>query len=203
MLKLLQGELSENCHLYHKKLKMELVIEAATQTEKDFAAILPEHARVWIYAANRFFSNEETAFINQKAQQFAAQWAAHKVQLFADAAVLYNCFLVLAVDEKAVGTSGCSIDSSIGFVKEMGKQFNADFLNRQLVYFKKGSKIEIYTLSKAAEAYKAGSVTADTAVFNHLVNTKQTLQKNWLAPLYQTPQFKLIESPIQEFAFKL
>jgi hypothetical protein len=182
---------------------MNLIAENTVITEKNFAPQLPAHTRVWIYAADRIFTTAEASQINERAKHFAQQWAAHKVQLLADAALLYNCFLVLAVDENAVGASGCSIDSSVRFVKEIAKDFNADFFNRQLLYFFYENAIHIISINDAAAQFKTGIISEQTKVFNNLVATKKHLIESWIAPIQQTPLLKLIETPVQEFAFKL
>ena len=41
-----------------------------------------------------------------------------------------NRFLILAVDESQASASGCSIDSSVKFVKAMESELGTDFFNR-------------------------------------------------------------------------
>ncbi|OUW72803.1 MAG: ABC transporter ATPase, partial [Flavobacteriaceae bacterium TMED204] len=42
---------------------------------------LPDTARVWIYPANRSFSEDEIAEIKEKAEVFLEQWTAHGAHL--------------------------------------------------------------------------------------------------------------------------
>ncbi|MCO5280291.1 MAG: hypothetical protein M9931_04440 [Chitinophagales bacterium] len=171
--------------------------------ENVFAEKLPLHSSVWIYGANRLFTSEESNKIKELAKEFASQWTSHKVQMYADGALLHNCFLVLAADEKMVATGGCTIDSSTNWIKKLGKEFDADFMNRQLLYLLQDGEIRILTLAEAADAYADGNISDSSLVFNNLVKTKEDLVKKWLIPLSESPLFKLVNSPVQEFLFKL
>lgn len=172
-------------------------------TEKKFAEQLPLHSSVWIYGANRFFSHAESVRITELVKEFAAQWTSHKVQMYADGALLHHCFLVLAADEKMVATGGCTIDSSTNWIKKLGKEFGSDFMNRQLIYLLQDGEIRILSLSEAANAYADGNINDSSLVFNNLVKTKEDLVNKWLIPLSESPLYKLVNSPIQEFQFKL
>ena len=59
---------------------------------------LSGNSRVWIYAADRFFSEEESTQIQILLNDFVGQWAAHGKSLFAEGHVLENKFIVLFVE---------------------------------------------------------------------------------------------------------
>ena len=90
----------------------------------------PENSQVWIYSSTRFFTNEEEVFITTNLDQFISQWATHGTDLFANATILHHSFIVIVADENKVKSSGCSIDSSVRFIKDLGKELNIDFFNR-------------------------------------------------------------------------
>ncbi len=165
---------------------------------------LPPHAKVWIYAANRVFDATEAAEINEKARQFAAQWTAHKQQLSSNGGLLYNCFIVLMVDESMTGASGCSIDSSVRFVKELGASYHADFFNRMLLYYvDEENQLQILSFNDAANAFKQGKINEATQVFNNLVNTKEAFDNNWKISLAQSPLLKFVATPQSSFNLSL
>ena len=85
---------------------------------------IPDHARVWIYQANRPLSDTETQQAQQWGRQFVEQWAAHGQGLRASVTVLHHHFLVIALDEQHHAASGCSIDSSVGFVRILEEAFS-------------------------------------------------------------------------------
>ena len=91
---------------------------------------LPEHSRVWLYLADRKLDATEAHFLNEKLKLFLDSWAAHNKKLTCDGTLLFSQYLILAVDEDVESASGCSIDSSVRFVKSLGQELNVDFFNR-------------------------------------------------------------------------
>ncbi len=165
---------------------------------------LSASSRVWIYAADRIFSSVEANQIDAMAKDFATQWSAHKVQLAADGALLYNCFLVLMADESISGASGCSIDSSVRFVKEIGAKFQADFFNRKLLYeWSESGELKIHPFAVAAEKHASGELHSQSKVFNHLVSSKADLQSRWLVTLAESPLNHFFTAPQAAFNLSL
>jgi hypothetical protein len=105
-----------------------------------FARTFPDTAKVWIYQASRALTPDENQLLSTKAKAFASGWTAHKMALQADAAVVNNLLLLLIVDENQASVSGCSIDSSVHFVKEIGAELGVDFFNRlNVAYLQQGT----------------------------------------------------------------
>lgn len=90
----------------------------------------PDNAKVWIYQANRLLNETEVNWLNEQIQAFTKDWAAHGTQLRAEGKVLKNAAILLAVDQDIHEASGCSIDTSVRFIKQMGKELEVDFFNR-------------------------------------------------------------------------
>ncbi|RMF01923.1 MAG: hypothetical protein D6772_04130, partial [Bacteroidetes bacterium] len=90
---------------------------------------LPAQARVWVYQADRPFAEEVVPEVEQHMRKFTQQWVSHNRALRAEAAVLENRFVVLAVDESQAGASGCSIDSSVAFLKKLGEVYERDLFD--------------------------------------------------------------------------
>jgi len=165
---------------------------------------LSPHSKVWVYAANRVFNDNEAAEINELAKQFAGQWTAHKQQLSSDGGLLYNCFVVVMVDESMAGASGCSIDSSVRFVKEIGAKYQADFFNRMLLYYtNERHQLQILSFQEASLALAQGNIQESTAVFNHLVNTKEAFENGWKVNLSRSPLLKFVSAAQPSFNLSL
>lgn len=140
---------------------------------------LPDSSRVWIYTANRSLSEQKGA-IDQKLKAFVSQWAAHGSQLFGDAAVLNDYFIVLAVDESRAGASGCSIDSSVGFLRLLAKELEVDLFDRMNMIIQsdgENSLVRFHDLSSLGEVL----------IFDPLISNLGELRKNWLKPISTTP----------------
>ncbi len=90
---------------------------------------LPGHSRLWIYQANRPLTADEKEYLTQGLKDLCDQWSAHGVPLRTSFALPFDRFVVLAVDE---GASGCSIDSSVRFLKGLQEKLGIDFFDRTL-----------------------------------------------------------------------
>ena len=149
--------------------------------------LLPEDfapdSRVWMYQSSRLFSLSEALEIEERLQEFCEQWQAHGAGVKGYGNLLFGRFLVLMADESNVVVSGCSTDSSVRFVKNLGQQFGVDFFNRQHLAFVVKDKIEVLPMSQLAYAIENGFLTGDTLYFNNLVSTKQQLEQGWIIPV--------------------
>ena len=143
---------------------------------------LPNNSRVWIYQSDREFTTKEIAFIAAKAEDFINQWTRHGDDLKGSFTIKYNQFLVLAVDESFNNVSGCSIDSSVRFIKELENELKLDLMNKMNVTFKDNDNINVVKLFDFQKFAKEQKVTADTIVFNNMVNTKADFETNWEIP---------------------
>jgi hypothetical protein len=154
---------------------------------------MPSHARVWIYQSNRPFTESEAEIIKRRSASFADSWTAHKKELKASAELIYNRFLILAVDEKEAAASGCSIDSSVHFVKSLEAGLNVSFFDRLSFAFKKNDHVEALSKDEFEKAISEGIITQDTIVFNNLVQTKKELDERWEIPLKDSWHKQLME----------
>ena len=140
---------------------------------------LPSNSRVWVYQSEREFSDQEINFIAEKAIDFIDQWTKHGSNLKGSFTFKYNQFLVLAVDEGFNNVSGCSIDSSVRFVKELEKSLEVDMMNKMNISFKDGDYINIVTMSDFKEFTKSNKITSETIVFNNMISTIDELKTQW------------------------
>ena len=140
---------------------------------------LPSHSRVWIYQSNRKFTTQEVEFITEKAILFTNQWTKHGSDLQGSFVIKYNQFLILAVDEGFNNVSGCSIDSSVRFVKELEKFMGVDMMNKMNISFKDDDHINIVTISDFKEFIKSNKITSETIVFNNMISTIEELETKW------------------------
>ena len=93
-------------------------------------------SRIWIYQSDRLLSETEQLWLQEQINNFTENWASHGSQLKASG-VIFNAFTVLlAVDTSHADSSGCSIDKSVHFIKEAGKELGVNFLDRMNVWIK-------------------------------------------------------------------
>ncbi len=147
---------------------------------------LPDHARLWIFAAERSFTEKELSFIKSQMDQFVQQWVAHKQELKAGWELRYDRFILVGVDESLTPVSGCSIDNLIHNLKRLQEQLDTQIVNtHDRVYFRDVSNhIQCVERPKFKELVEIGSVTADTVVFNNTIQTVRELRQGlWEIPM--------------------
>ncbi|MBR9854806.1 MAG: ABC transporter ATPase [Algicola sp.] len=143
---------------------------------------LPDHSRIWIYQANRSFTDAELTELENSVVDFLKEWTAHGSHLHAGFEIKYKRFLVIGLDQTNASASGCSIDASVHFIQSLEKKYNVELLDRMNVSFKQGEYIAYKPLKDFKKLAKAKSVSANTIVFNNLVATKQEYLENWEVP---------------------
>ena len=143
---------------------------------------LPDTSRVWIYQANRPFSEPEVQEISEKLQSFVNQWTAHGADLKASFDIKYNRFITLALDQKLNMATGCSIDESVNFIQQLEKEYQVDLLDKMNVSYKQGEFIAYKTLTDFRKMAKDKAVSPKTIVFNNLVNNKAEYLSEWEVP---------------------
>jgi len=153
---------------------------------------LPPHTRVWIYQSSRELAANEAAEIKKKCNAFADLWTAHGKAMRAAVEVLYNRFIIVFADESQAMASGCSIDSSVRFIKQLEADHNITLLDRMNIAYKKGEKVEAAHLNDFREMIASGSVNEDTIVFNNLVTSKAEFDNGWEVPVKESWHKQLV-----------
>ncbi len=147
---------------------------------------LPDSSKIWIYQANRPFTDEELQEIKTKVDNFLTNWTAHGANLKAGVDYQYRRFIVFGLDQEETGASGCSIDASVHFIQDLEKEYNVDLLDKMNVTYKQGEFVAYKALKDFRKMVKNRSVSPNTIVFNNLVNTKQEYEQDWEVPLKES-----------------
>ncbi len=138
---------------------------------------LEDQAKVWSYQADRLLTDTEVQWITEQLGPFLEEWAAHGTKLKAYGEVVNHAHLILAVDESAHNASGCSIDTSVRFIKQLEKELQLSFFNR----------LKMLTLSNGQFAYvnyaDLSDLPVETIVFNNTVSTVGEFKNSWKLPV--------------------
>lgn len=149
--------------------------------------LLPDNfsndSRVWVYQSSRLLSLSEALQAEELIAKFCAEWLSHGAEVKAYGNLFFGQFVVLMADERQAGVSGCSTDSSVRFIKELGEKFGVDFFNRTNLAFIQKEKIQLLPLGQLRYAFDNGFINADTLFFNNVVLNKEQFENNWLIPI--------------------
>ncbi|MEY2829043.1 MAG: hypothetical protein RIQ33_901 [Bacteroidota bacterium] len=154
----------------------------------------PTTTRVWIYQADRNLMPHEIQQCEQLLQSFSKQWTAHQMPLKATTEIRFKRFIIFYVDESTTEISGCGIDKSVNLMKQIQEQLGIDFFNRIQIAYKINDEIKTFLLSDAKKLFAEKLITADTIIFNNLVNTKHQLETNWQQPLADSWLWKRVSA---------
>ena len=138
---------------------------------------LAPNSRVWIYQSNRPFTTTELPQIDKKLISFCKNWSAHNIPL-KSSYQLHEWFICLFVEEQVQAASGCSIDTSVEFIKTLSKDLNIDFFNRMNIAFLENELVQVKPLNVLKP-----QLSKEMIVFNNLVTTKSEYETQWQIPL--------------------
>ena len=141
---------------------------------------LPPDARLWIFAAERPLSAAESARVLEETDSFINQWMAHGVPLSAGRDLRHSRFVLVGVDERAAGVSGCSIDALVRRMQQLEGVLGLELVNNAPVLYREGDTIERVSRERFAELAASGTVSPNTRVFdNTLTRVGDLLAGKW------------------------
>ena len=143
---------------------------------------LPEESRVWIYQANRSFSDQELMEIKEKLDIFIDNWTAHGSDLQSGYTIKYKRFIVIALNQNLNSATGCSIDASVHFIQQLEKDYQVDLMDKMNVSYKQGEYVAYKSLLDFKKMAKDRAISKNTIVFNNLVTNIAEFKENWEVP---------------------
>ncbi len=161
---------------------------------KDFS----ENTRIWIYQSNRKFTADEASTIQYHLNSFCKNWMSHGAKVRAHGLLLHDFFLVLMADEVEMTVSGCSIDSTVRFVKELETTFKVSFFDRTALAFLINGEVKLTPFSELNNEFKAGKLAAHTLFFDNTVQRLPDFKDKWLIPLSSSWLVKRLNVNIPE-----
>ncbi len=148
------------------------------------AETLTDEARIWIYQADRLLNEQEVACITRKLEKWQKEWNTHGLELYSEAWVEEQVFLILAIDESRQPASGCSIDQSVHFIRQIGSRINVEFLDRMnFAYQDENGQVKLTSDKEIGRLYEKGVITDDTLFYDTTIHTKGEWKKQKLTPL--------------------
>lgn len=155
-------------------------------------------SRVWVYQADRKLTPGEALQVQMHMDNFTRGWTAHNHQLRAKAEIRYNRFLILIVDESQAGASGCSIDKSVNFMKQLEQEFGINLFDRFNLAYRDGEEVKSVPRQQFEELLKAGTINTETIVYNNLAQNVAELQTKWEVPFKDSWHIQLFRDLISQ-----
>ena len=129
-------------------------------------------------SSQKNLTDSEVQTIQQVLENQINNWAAHGASLAGSVQVLHNRFVIVAVDEMQNQASGCSIDASTRWLKDLGTEMNVDFFDRSVAFFQ-NDLLQTVEVGKIKSLVTEDVLTSNTLIFNNLVSNIQEFKSNW------------------------
>jgi hypothetical protein len=143
---------------------------------------MPASSRIWVYQADRPFSASEISWIQTLLTTFCEGWNTHGQAMPTSFDIVYDQFIMLAVDQDDLGASGCAIDSSVRIIRTIQEKIGVNLLDSGKVSYIREDKVAVDKLAEVRKSIAKGVLQPDTAIFNPTINTKSDLTENWIIP---------------------
>jgi hypothetical protein len=143
---------------------------------------MPGNSRVWIYQADRVLTQDEITEVKTRLHDFIDQWTSHGQKMQASAEIFYGRMVVIAADESQAMASGCGIDKSVHFMKELQSAMGRDFFQRTVILYRSGDQILEAPIHQFWAMRKAGNIDDETPVIDNTVKTLADLRTRWEIP---------------------
>lgn len=143
---------------------------------------MPASSRIWVYQSDRPFSVSENDWIQSLLTSFCEGWNTHGQGMPTSFDILYDQFIILAVNQNDLGASGCSIDSSVRIIRTIEQKIGVNLLDSGKISFLSKEKVAVNNITQVRESISKGVLHPDTAIFNPVINTKSDLAEKWIIP---------------------
>lgn len=144
---------------------------------------LPEHARLYIFGSSRPFTPADQPALQRELDLFVGAWKAHGEPVSGAWEMVYDRFLLVAVDEEQTALSGCSIDSLTRTVKSLESALGLSLLEGGVVYYRAEDGIRRAGRDEFRRLAEAGTVNQATRVFDNTLTTLRALRSGaWEVP---------------------
>jgi len=120
-----------------------------------------ENSRVWVYQSDKELTAAQVIELQAALDNFTTGWTAHDNQLKAKGEIRYNRFIVLVVDESQAGASGCSIDKSVHFMKQVEQHFGINLFDRFNLAYRNGEDVLSVPRHTFEELLTSKTITAE------------------------------------------
>lgn len=135
-------------------------------------------SRVWIYQANRKLKEQELAYLHGFLKKEIDEWSAHGAALKAGYEIRFDQIVAIFADESQHAASGCSIDSSTRWFKDLGAQFGLDFFDRSIALVE-SNELKLFSLQGIKQVIETGQISAESLIATPQVTNLGFFQNQW------------------------
>ena len=143
-------------------------------------SLLPDDARVWVFGSSGPIDATAEAQLLAEVDGWLAEWKAHGAPLTCGRDWREGRFLVVGVDERGVGASGCSIDALYHVLHALQRTLGTTFLAGGRVFYRAAGGDVVATDRATFATLPLGD---DTPVFDTAAVTAGAYRAGFERPL--------------------
>ena len=146
-------------------------------------AALPDHARLWVFAAAAPLVGSAADTLLARVDDTLDQWRAHGVPIVCARDWRDDRFLAIAADESATGASGCSIDSLYHALQAIESTVGTSLTGSGEVFWRDdGGTVQRADRPSFRASAASGTVGDDTPVFDTAIVTVGAWRREFEKP---------------------
>ena len=144
---------------------------------------LPDSARVWVFGSDRPLSEEATQTLMTAVEQYLAEWNAHGEPLTAAYEWRFGRLLVIGVDQRTAGASGCSIDGLFRVLQKLEPQLGARLLGGGRVFYRDNhGEVQSAERHELKAMLDSGAIRENSVVFDTSLTDLGSLREGFERP---------------------
>lgn len=124
------------------------------------------YARLWFYNIPRALTPEEIHVFENLRSDFLPSWNTHGKSNQGDVWLVEDRLIVVLGWNDFEPISGCSIDKSVGFIRQLMQEFQLDLMDRMWVYFHKDDQWQQAKIHQFWAMRKAHEINDDTLILD-------------------------------------
>lgn len=154
---------------------------------------LPDDARVWVFGSSDSLSTDAQKSMLSAVDAWLDKWTAHGEPLTCGRELREGRFLVVGVDQRSVGASGCSIDALFHVLEGLETTLGTTFRGGDRIFYRVGTEsIVVADRDSFAALAGEGLVDDSTPVFDTAVTDAGSYRRAFERPLGESWHRQLI-----------
>jgi len=143
---------------------------------------LPNTSKVWVYQAKEPLTNKLKEAILAIGTDFINSWESHGNSIPSSIDIFHNQFVLITADDCGEGLCGRAKDAQIRLIQQLENQLKIVLTDRMLTAYKKNNTVISLNFNELKTLVKNNKISAETIVFNNLIETKEDFITNWETP---------------------
>ena len=144
---------------------------------------LPDSSRVWVFGSDRPLTDEATELLMAEVERYLVDWKAHGEPLTAAYEWRYGRLLVIGVDQRSAGASGCSIDGLFRVLQGLEPRLGARMVGGGRVYYRDNhGEVQSAERHELTTLKDTGAIRPDSAIFDTALTDLGSLREGFERP---------------------